>query len=201
MKHELPKLDYAFNDLEPSLDALTMEIHYTKHHQAYINKLNDALKDYPEWQEKSVEDILRSLEAAPEKIRLAVKNNGGGHFNHSLFWRTLVPGGGEAKSGLAQAINKKFEGFDKFKELFSQTAATFFGSGWVWLVLNNNNELEIIALPNQDCPISRGLKPILVIDLWEHAYYLKYQNRRAEYIEAWWKVINWDEAEKNYKNI
>ncbi|HRY52643.1 MAG TPA: superoxide dismutase [Candidatus Portnoybacteria bacterium] len=200
MKYELPKLNYTFNALEPSFDALTMEIHYGKHHQAYINKLNEALKDYPVEQNKSLEELLVSLDSVPEKIRLAVKNNGGGHFNHSFFWRVLAPTSGQVKGELARAINKKYGDFNSFKELFTQAAATFFGSGWVWLVVNNN-ELEIISLPNQDCPISQNQQPILAIDLWEHAYYLKYQNRRAEYIEAWWRVINWDEAEKNYKNI
>lgn len=198
MKHELPKLDYAFNALEPYFDAATMELHYTKHHQAYIDKLNSALADYPELQEKNLEELMRSLDSVPEKIILAIKNFGGGHFNHSFFWKALAPGGGAPQGNLAQAINKKFGNFAGFQELFSQAANSFFGSGWVWLVLNNNKELEIVSSPNQDCPLAQAQQPILTIDLWEHAYYLKYQNRRAEYIEAWWKIINWEKAENNF---
>jgi len=202
MKHELPPLPYAYDALEPHIDMLTMQIHHDKHHQAYINKLNDALKDYPELAEKSIEDLLMSLESVPEKIRAVVKNNGGGHFNHSLFWRLMTADSyGEPKGKIAQAIDKKFGDFNKFKEQFSNLSVGFFGSGWSWLIINKAGELEIKTLPNHDCPISSRETPLLVLDLWEHAYYLKYQNRRPEYVAAWWSVVNWDEVEKNYENI
>jgi Fe-Mn family superoxide dismutase len=200
--HKLPELPYAYEALEPYIDTLTMQIHHDKHHQVYINKLNDALKDYPELTEKSVEDLFMSLDSVPEKIRLTVKNNGGGHFNHALFWRIMKPkGNGEPKGKLVKVINKKFGDFVKFKEEFTKLSSNFFGSGWTWLVANKSGELEIMALPNHDCLITIGLRPLLVLDLWEHAYYLKYQNRRAEYIEAWWNVVNWDEVEKNYTTV
>ena len=201
MPHKLSDLPYAYDALEPHIDAQTMQIHHDKHHQAYINKLNDALEDYPELVEKSVEEILRSLESVSEKIRLTVKNNGGGHFNHSLFWRAMTPKSGEPKGKLADAINKKFGDFTKFKEQFSNLSNGFFGSGWSWLVINKSGELEVMALSNHDCPITLGLTPILVLDIWEYAYYLKYQNRRPEYVAAWWNVVNWDEVGKNYENI
>ncbi len=202
MSHKLPDLPYAYDALEPHIDTLTMQIHHDKHHQAYINKLNDALKDYPEWQEKAIEEILMNLDALPQNIRLTVKNNGGGHFNHSFFWRVMGPEAPSEPSGkLAEAMNKKFSDFTKFKEQFSNLSVGFFGSGWCWLVLNKLGELEIMVLPNHDCPISLGETPLLVLDLWEHAYYLKYQNRRPEYVAAWWNVVSWVEVEKNYENI
>ena len=197
MSHKLPELSYAYNALEPYIDAQTMEIHYTKHHQAYVNKLNAALEGHADLQNKSVEDLLRNLNAVPEKIRTAVRNHGGGHFNHSFFWPMLRK---ETRYGgsVADAINSTFGGFDKFKEQFSSTAALLFGSGWAWLVWSNN-ELQIIGTPNQDNPVSQGKTPILGIDVWEHAYYLKYQNRRPEYISAFFNVINWDKVNEYFK--
>ncbi len=210
MKHELPSLPYAYDALEPYIDTQTMRIHHDKHHQAYINKLNDALKDYLELDKLPIEKILQTPDSVPEKVRAVVKNNGGGHFNHSLFWRVMKPPasakasageGGAPKGKLTEAINKKFGDFTKFKEQFSNLSAGFFGSGWSWLVVNKSGELEIMALPNHDCPITFGQKPLLVLDLWEHAHYLKYQNRRPEYIEAWWNVVNWDEVERNFEKM
>ena len=197
MSHQLPELSYAYNALEPYIDAQTMEIHHTKHHQAYIDKLNAALEGHADLQNKSVEDLLRNLNAVPESIRTAVRNHGGGHFNHSFFWPMLRK---ETKfSGkIADAINSRFGGFDKFKDQFSNAAATLFGSGWAWLTWSNN-ELQIMATPNQDNPISQGKTPILGIDVWEHAYYLKYQNRRPEYISAFFNVINWDKVNEYFK--
>ena len=197
MSHKLPKLSYAYNALEPYIDAQTMEIHYTKHHQTYVDKLNAALEGHADLQNKSVEDLLRNLNAVPEKIRTAVRNHGGGHFNHSFFWPMLRK---ETRYGgsVADAINSTFGGFDKFKEQFSSTAALLFGSGWAWLVWSNN-ELQIIGTPNQDNPVSQGKTPILGIDVWEHAYYLKYQNRRPEYISAFFNVINWDKVNEYFK--
>jgi superoxide dismutase, Fe-Mn family len=197
MSHQLPELSYAYTALEPYIDAKTMEIHHTKHHQAYVNKLNGALEGHADLQNKSVEDLLRNLNAVPESIRTAVRNHGGGHFNHSFFWPMLRK---ETKfSGkVADAINSRFGGFDKFKDQFSNAAATLFGSGWAWLVWSNN-ELQIMATPNQDNPISQGKTPILGIDVWEHAYYLKYQNRRPEYISAFFNVINWDKVNEYFK--
>ena len=197
MSHQLPELSYAYNALEPYIDAQTMEIHHTKHHQAYIDKLNAALEGHADLQNKSVEDLLRNLNAVPESIRTAVRNHGGGHFNHSFFWPMLRK---ETKfSGkIADAINSRFGGFDKFKDQFSNAAATLFGSGWAWLTWSNN-ELQIMATPNQDNPISQGKIPILGIDVWEHAYYLKYQNRRPEYISAFFNVINWDKVNEYFK--
>jgi Fe-Mn family superoxide dismutase len=197
MSYQLPELSYAYTALEPYIDAKTMEIHHTKHHKAYIDKLNAALEGHADLQNKSVEDLLRNLNAVPESIRTAVRNHGGGHFNHSFFWPMLRK---ETKfSGkLADAINSRFGGFDKFKDQFSNAAATLFGSGWAWLVWSNN-ELQIMATPNQDNPISQGKTPILGLDVWEHAYYLKYQNRRPEYISAFFNVINWDKVNEYFK--
>ena len=197
MSHKLPKLSYAYNALEPYIDAQTMEIHHTKHHQAYIDKLNAALEGHTELKNKSVEDLLRNLNSVPESIRTAVRNHGGGHFNHSFFWPMLrkeTSYGGMA----ADAINSRFGGFDNFKDQFSNAAATLFGSGWAWLTWSNN-ELQIMATPNQDNPVSQGKTPIIGIDVWEHAYYLKYQNRRPEYIKAFFNVINWDKVNEYFK--
>ncbi len=197
MIHELPKLPYAYNALEPYVDAQTMEIHYTKHHGAYVAKLNNALKEFPEWQEKSVEELLRSLDQIPESIRTAVRNHGGGHYNHSLFWQMLRPaGGGEPEANLKKVITEVFGSFENFKAEFVKTAAGIFGSGWAWLVINEEGKLAITSTPNQDNPISKGEQPILGLDVWEHAYYLKYQNKRPDYIEAWWNVVNWDEVSR-----
>ncbi len=197
MKYELPKLPYSYDALEPFIDARTMEIHYTKHHQAYIDKLNAALEKYPALQEKTLEELLGNLDVVPQEIRTAVRNHGGGHFNHSLFWKIMGPNcGGEPAGVLAEAIVKNFGNFTKFKEQFSAAAAGVFGSGWVWLVLSKAEGLKIIATPLQDSPISHGLMPLLGLDVWEHAYYLKYQNKRADYIAAWWNVVNWEVVDK-----
>jgi Fe-Mn family superoxide dismutase len=199
MAYELPPLPYPFAALEPHIDAKTMEIHHDKHHQAYITNANNALKDYPELAAKPVEELLSDLSAVPEKIRTVVRNNAGGHANHSFFWKTLGPNaGGSPKGKLAEAINSTFGGFDQFKEKFQAAGAGRFGSGWAWLVVNKEGKLEITSTANQDSPISDGLKPVLGVDVWEHAYYLLYQNRRPDYLKAFWNVVNWDAVAKNY---
>ncbi len=199
MLHELPTLPYAYDALEPHIDARTMEIHYSKHHAGYVNGLNNALADYPDLQEKAVDELLRNLEALPEAIQTAVRNSGGGHSNHTLFWDVMGPyAGGEPIGDLADAIAATFGSFEVFKEAFSKAAATRFGSGWAWLVKKTEGGLEVLSTANQDTPISQGLKPVLGLDVWEHAYYLKYQNRRPDYIEAWWNVVNWATVEKKY---
>ncbi|MBI4034168.1 MAG: superoxide dismutase [Candidatus Brennerbacteria bacterium] len=201
MPHELPKLPYAYDALEPHIDAKTMETHHTKHHQGYVDKLNKALEGQPNLQAKSPEELLVFLDQIPEEIRKTVHNNGGGHLNHSLFWKWMAPagkGGGEPQGGFGEAINKAFGSFQEFKNQFSSAAATHFGSGWAWLALDRDGVLRIFSMPNQDNPVMRGMKPVLGLDVWEHAYYLKYQNRRPEYIEAWWNVVNWEEISKNY---
>lgn len=198
--YALPPLPYAYNALEPYIDARTMEIHYTKHHQGYLNKLNAALEKYPALQKHPVETLLRNLESVPEDIRLAVRNNGGGFANHSLFWSVMSPnGGGEPQGKLAEAIAQAFGSFDAFKETFSQAAATRFGSGWAWLVLTPFGDLKVYSTPNQDSPYLFGHTPLLGLDVWEHAYYLKYQNRRADYIANWWSVVNWEQVAANYE--
>lgn len=196
MLHKLPKLPYAYDALEPYFDKQTMEIHHTKHHQTYVDKLNAALEGHQDLQNKGVEDLLRDLEAVPDSIRTAVRNHGGGHFNHSFFWPMLRK---ETNFGgdVAQAINSAFGGFDNFRDKFSNAAALLFGSGWTWLVWGNN-ELQVMTTPNQDSPLSRGKTPILGIDVWEHAYYLKYQNRRPEYINAFFNVVNWDKVNEYF---
>jgi Fe-Mn family superoxide dismutase len=197
MIHKLPALPYAYNALEPYIDEQTMQIHHTKHHQTYVDKLNAALEGYEDLQKKSAEDLIQDLNSIPEKIRTAVRNHGGGHANHSFFWQLLwkeVDLGGE----VAAAIKSKFGDYDTFKEQFSNAAALLFGSGWAWLVVNNG-ELEITTTPNQDSPLSQGQIPILGLDVWEHAYYLKYQNRRPEYIAAFFNVINWEKVDENFK--
>ena len=197
MKQTLPTLPYAYDALEPFFDAKTMEIHHTKHHQTYVDKLNAALEAQTDLQKLSVEDVLRDLNSVPENIRTAVKNHGGGHANHSFWWPILrkeVNFGGD----IAAAINSKFGGYDEFKEKFSTAAALLFGSGWTWLVVNKGN-LEIMTTPNQDSPLSQGKTPVLGIDVWEHAYYLKYQNRRPDYIAAFFNVINWEQVDEYYK--
>ena len=188
----LPELGYAFGALEPYIDAKTMEIHHGKHHQAYINNLNKALADQPALKAMPLEKLLANLDTVPESIRTTVRNNGGGHLNHSLFWRMMTPGGGKQdRAAIGQAINSTFGSFDSFKEKFAAAAAGQFGSGWAWLVANNG-KLEIVSTPNQDTPVSMGKVPLLGVDVWEHAYYLNYQNRRADYVTAWWNVVNWD---------
>ena len=195
MAFELPKLDYPYNALEPHIDAQTMEIHHTKHHQAYITKANDALASTP-FANKSVEEVLQSLNDLPENIRTVVRNNAGGHANHSLFWKVIGPNAGGKPSGaLAQAIDTDLGGFDKFKEAFANAATTRFGSGWAWLN-SAKGKLVVESTANQDSPIMEGKTPLLGLDVWEHAYYLKYQNKRPDYITAFWNVVNWKEVER-----
>ncbi|WP_066370448.1 superoxide dismutase [Neobacillus fumarioli] len=199
MAFELPKLPYAEDALEPHIDKETMNIHHTRHHNTYVTNLNNALEGNEELLSKSVEEVISNLDAVPEAVRTAVRNNGGGHANHSLFWTILSPNGGGAPSGeLADAINQKFGSFEAFKEEFTKAATGRFGSGWAWLSVNNG-ELEISSTPNQDNPLMEGKTPILGLDVWEHAYYLKYQNKRPDYINAFWNVVNWDEVERRYK--
>lgn len=208
MKYELPKLAYGYDALEPYIDARTMEIHHTKHHATYVAKLNEALSKSPELSFgsaqdgiNSLEELLKNLDSVPEDIRMAVRNHGGGHYNHSFFWKVMAPNAGGTPSGAVEdAIRKNFGDFSKFKEQFSDAAAGVFGSGWSWLVLDKSGKLKVTTTLNQDCPLSYGEKPVLCLDVWEHAYYLKYQNRRPEYIEAWWNVVNWAGVEKNFSS-
>ena len=196
-KYTLPALPYDYAALEPHIDARTMEIHHTKHHQAYVNNLKAALEKAPEWQGKSLDEIVKNVNKVPDAMRTAVRNNAGGHWNHSLFWVIMKPnGGGEPKGKLADAIKGSFGGFDKFKEQFNAAAAGRFGSGWAWLVDEGNGKLSVTSTPNQDNPLMDGKKAIFGLDVWEHAYYLKYQNRRPDYVAAWWNTINWDEVSK-----
>ncbi|MEK7506250.1 MAG: superoxide dismutase [Patescibacteria group bacterium] len=198
--YELPKLPYAYDAFEPFIDAKTMEIHHTKHHATYVAKLNEALANYSEFKDKPIRDLLIGLQNAPDALKTPIRNHGGGHFNHSMFWELMKPQGGGAATGeLAKAVVKTFGTFEKFQEEFTKAAAGVFGSGWAWLATGENNALKIIQTANQDNPISSGLKPVLGIDVWEHAYYLKYQNKRLDYISAWWNVVNWAKAEENYK--
>ncbi|RDW19206.1 superoxide dismutase [Oceanobacillus arenosus] len=197
-KFELPELPYAYDALEPTIDKETMNIHHTKHHNTYVTNLNGALEGLTDLQDKSLVELISDLDAVPESARTAVRNNGGGHANHSLFWKVLSPnGGGEPTGELADKINAKFGSFASFKEEFAKAATTRFGSGWAWLVLNNG-ELEVTSTPNQDSPLMEGKTPLLGLDVWEHAYYLNYQNKRPDYISAFWNVVNWDEVANNY---
>lgn len=199
MAFELPPLPYAEDALEPHIDARTMSIHHDKHHAGYTNNLNAALADHPDFASQSIEDLLGDLRALPESIRTAVRNNGGGYANHSLFWKVMSPNGGGAPSGdLAAAIDDAFGSFDAFKEQFSKAAATRFGSGWAWLYVDGDGNLTVGSTPNQDTPLMNGDTPILGLDVWEHAYYLNYQNRRPDYIGAWWNVVDWDAVAENY---
>lgn len=199
MAFELPALPYAEDALEPHIDARTMSIHHDKHHAGYTRKLNAAVEG-TEWANKSIEDILGSIDQVPQNIRTAVRNNGGGYANHRLFWTVMSPNGGGQPSGeLADAIRQKFGSFDDFKETFSSTAAGQFGSGWGWLVVKQDGSLDVYSTANQDSPYMQGDTPILGVDVWEHAYYLNYQNRRGDYIGAWWNVVNWDQVAENYK--
>jgi superoxide dismutase, Fe-Mn family len=199
MAHQLPPLPYAYNALEPHIDEQTMIIHHDRHHATYVNNLNAALEGHADLQAKSIEDLLKSIDSVPESIRTAVRNNGGGHANHTLFWQVMSPnGGGQPTGALADAINSTFGSFDKFKDEFSKAAAGRFGSGWAWLVVDNAGNLKITSTPNQDSPLMEGLTPILGLDVWEHAYYLKYQNKRPDYIAAFWNVVNWEEVGKRY---
>ena len=199
MVFELPKLAFAYNALEPHIDEETMKIHHTKHHQAYVDKLNAAIEGKSDFKGKPIEEILKNLNAVPESIRTAVRNHGGGHANHSFFWQIMAPkAGGKPLGELAKAIDKTFGSFDEFKKKFAEAAMGRFGSGWAWLVFSKGS-LEITSTANQDTPISEGKTPILGIDVWEHAYYLLRQNRRQEYIDAWWNVVNWKQVETNYQ--
>lgn len=198
-KHELPNLPYAYDALEPHFDKETMNIHHTKHHNTYITNLNAALEGHAELADKSVEELVANLNEVPEAIRTAVRNNGGGHANHTFFWTILSPnGGGQPVGELATAIEAKFGSFDAFKEEFAKAGATRFGSGWAWLVVNNG-EVEVTSTPNQDSPLTEGKTPVIGLDVWEHAYYLNYQNRRPDYIGAFWNVVDWNAAEKRYQ--
>ena len=199
MAFTVPDLPYKFDALEPYIDAKTMEIHHDKHHGTYVTKLNQALEGKAGLASKSVEDLIRNLDAVPAEIRTAVRNNGGGHYNHSLFWTLLSTHGGKPAGALADAINKAFGSFDAFKTQFSDAATNRFGSGWAWLSLDKSKKLVVSSTPNQDSPLMEGMAPILGLDVWEHAYYLKYQNRRPEYIAAFWNIINWTQVEANYK--
>jgi superoxide dismutase, Fe-Mn family len=197
---KLPPLPYTFDALEPHIDARTMEIHYTKHHQKYVDELNMALAKHPELQDKSLETLLTSLSSIPADIQTAVRNNGGGHENHSFFWQVMKPqGGGQPTGKIQDLIIKTFGSFQQFQEKFNAAAQTRFGSGWAWLCLNKAGNAEILSTANQDSPITLGLIPLLGLDVWEHAYYLKFQNRRPDYITAWWNVVNWDYVEELYR--
>jgi Fe-Mn family superoxide dismutase len=196
-KHSLPALPYAYDALEPHIDETTMRIHHTKHHQAYVDKLNAALEKHPELLSKSVEELVQDLNAVPEDIRTAVRNHGGGHWNHTFFWNIMSPNGGTPDGTLAKAIEARFGSLEKFKEEFAASAMAVFGSGWTWLVLSNGKP-EIINTPNQDNPLTQGKFPVLGIDLWEHSYYIKHQSARAAYVASWWNVVNWKAVDERY---
>jgi len=199
MPFELQKLPYEHNALEPHIDARTMEIHHGKHHAAYTNNLNAAIEKHPELADKPVEELLKNLNSVPEDIRGAVRNNGGGFFNHNLFWTVMARNaGGQPQGALATAVDAAFGDFDKFKDAFSKAAATRFGSGWAWLSLKSDGGLTVTSTPNQDTPLGEGLTPVLGLDVWEHAYYLNYQNRRPDYVAAWWNVVSWDEVSRRF---
>ncbi|MBU0635975.1 superoxide dismutase [Candidatus Micrarchaeota archaeon] len=199
MEFELPKLPYEYKALEPFIDEKTMQIHHDKHHQAYVDRLNAAIAEKKEVKGKSIEELLAQLDQVPSEIRTAVRNNGGGHYNHSLYWEFMTPNSKDTPQGkLSEAITKNFGSFEAFQKRFSNAAATQFGSGWTWLV-ENAGKLEVVSTSNQDSPLSEGKTPILCIDVWEHSYYLKFQNRRPEYIENWWNVVNWKKVEEQYK--
>jgi superoxide dismutase, Fe-Mn family len=200
MAYELPPLPYPANALEPHIDAKTMEIHHDKHHQAYITNANKALEGHPDLAAKPVDELLADLSKVPESIRTVIRNNAGGHSNHTFFWKIIGPNaGGSPKGKLAEAINSSFGSFDQFKAELEKAGIARFGSGWAWLVVNKEGKLQITSTANQDSPISEGLKPVIGVDVWEHAYYLLYQNRRPDYLKAWWNVVNWDQAEKNFQ--
>lgn len=195
----LPLLPYSFDALEPHIDAKTMEIHYDKHHAAYVKNLNDAIAKYPNLKGQTVEQLLRNIDSLPQDIRTTVRNNGGGHYNHSMFWEIMKPnGGGEPTGEIATAINKAFGSFAEFKRLFNESGSKRFGSGWVWLVRNADGKLGVMSTANQNSPLMEGKFPIMGNDVWEHAYYLKYQNRRADYLNAWWNTLNWDEINRRF---
>lgn len=197
---KLPELGYDYDALEPHIDARTMKIHHTKHHQGYTDKLNAALEGHENLHDKSIEELLAGVDALPADIRTAVRNNGGGYVNHRLFWQIMEPGGAPQPTGeLASAIEQKFGSFDDFKQKFSSTASGQFGSGWGWLKISSDGDFKIASTPNQDSPLMAGYTPILGVDVWEHAYYLNYQNRRGDYIGAWWNVVNWDAVARQYE--
>ena len=199
MAFTLPPLPYDFNALEPHIDAKTMEIHHGKHHQTYVNNLNAAIEKAPELASRSLDDLMRNVNSLPEAVRTPIRNNGGGHWNHSMFWQIMAPkAGGEPAGNLGAAIKSAFGDFAKFREQFSAAGVGRFGSGWAWLI-NTGGKLSITSTPNQDNPLMEGQKAIMGLDVWEHAYYLKYQNRRPDYITAWWNVVNWKEVEKRYQ--
>lgn len=197
-KHILPELPYGYGDLEPYIDETTMKIHHTKHHQTYVDKLNAALEKHPDFFKKNVDELISDLRSVPEDIRIAVRNHGGGHSNHSFFWKIMSPKKQEVSGAVKKEIEKKFGSFDEFKKLFSDVAVNRFGSGWAWLILNKG-ELEIVSTMNQDSPLNEGQVPLLAIDVWEHAYYLKYQNKRADYVSAFFNVINWKKVEELFE--
>lgn len=200
MAHELPPLPYDYAALEPHIDAQTMQLHHDKHHATYVNNLNTALEKYPDLQSKSPEELIQDLNSVPEDIRTAVRNNGGGHVNHTMFWNIMGPdGGGQPTGAIAEAINQSFGSFDQFKQQFNDAGTKRFGSGWVWLVRSSDGNLQITSTANQDNPLSEGQFPILGNDVWEHAYYLKYQNKRADYLQAWWNTINWEEVNRRFQ--
>jgi Fe-Mn family superoxide dismutase len=198
MPHELPPLPYDYTALEAAIDEETMHLHHDKHHATYVNNLNTALEKYPDLQGKSAEELIRDLNSVPEDIRTAVRNNGGGHVNHSMFWEIMGPNGGQPTGAIADAITQSFGDFDTFKKQFADAGAKRFGSGWVWLVKGEGGKLTITSTPNQDSPLMEGQYPILGNDVWEHAYYLRYKNVRAEYLNSWWNVVNWDEVNKRF---
>jgi len=200
MAFEVPPLPYDYSALEPYIDEETMHLHHDKHHQAYVNNLNAALEKYPDLQSKSAEDLIRDLNSVPEDIRTAVRNNGGGHVNHSMFWEIMGPnGGGEPTGAIGSAIQEAFGSFEDFKKQFNDAGAKRFGSGWAWLVASSGGKLQVVSSANQDNPMSEGSYPILGNDVWEHAYYLKYQNRRPDYLNAWWNVVNWDAVNQRFQ--
>jgi len=199
MPFELPPLSYGYNALEPHIDEQTMRIHHDRHHGTYVTNLNKALESAPNLQGKAINELLSNLDAVPEGIRMAVRNNGGGHYNHTMFWEIMKPGGANAPSGdLAAAITAALGSVDKLKEAVNAAGLGRFGSGWAWLVLEKGGKLAVVSTPNQDCPLSTGQHPILGVDVWEHAYYLKYQNRRPDYLAAWWNTVNWTEVAARY---
>jgi superoxide dismutase, Fe-Mn family len=199
MAYELPPLPYDYSALEPYIDTQTMQLHHDKHHQTYVTNLNNALQGHDQLATMSVDDLMRNISKVPDNMRTAVQNNGGGHSNHSMFWNIMTPnGGGEPTGDLASAIQQTFGSFDAFKTAFNDAGTKRFGSGWAWLVLDSNGKLQVISTANQDSPLMNGLYPVMGNDVWEHAYYLKYQNRRPEYLNAWWNVVNWDEVARRY---
>jgi Fe-Mn family superoxide dismutase len=200
MAYELPPLPYDYAALEPNIDAQTMQLHHDKHHATYVSNLNTAVEKYPDLQSKSPEELIQNLNSVPEDIRMAVRNNGGGHVNHTMFWNIMRPNGGGAPTGaIADAITQSFGSFEDFKKQFNDAGTKRFGSGWVWLVRGTDGQLQITSTANQDNPLSEGQYPILGNDVWEHAYYLKYQNKRADYLQAWWNTINWDAVNQRFE--